>query len=213
MCLAFKVSKSGYYHCKDRKPSKRAIENQVVSKEINILFNESKGRYGSPKITHELREKGWKISRPRVARIMRQEGLKSIICKKFRGVTTDSKHQFPVASNVLNRNFSASRPAEKWVSDITYIPTSQGWLYLTIVMDLFDRKIIGWSLSTDMTTGNTVLAALRMALLNRSVDRPLTFHSDRGVQYASYAFTDELNLSSMFDFIVSFKLETRCLSS
>ncbi len=141
----------------------------------------------------ELKERGWKVSRPRVARIMRSEGLRSVICKKFRVTTTDSNHRFPVAENLLQRDFHASRPGIKWVSDITYIPTDQGWLYLTIILDLYDRKIVGWSLSTDMTTQNTVLTAWRMALINRPVEQcQLLFHSDRGIQYASYGFGDEL---------------------
>ena len=192
MCKSFKLSKSGYYHWKDREPSRRSVETLRLSRAIDTVYMESKGRYGSPKITDQLIEQGWKVSRPRVARIMRSKGLKSIICKKFRGVTTDLNHRFPVAENILQRDFHADRPSAKWVSDITYIATEQGWLYLTIIMDLFDRKMIGWSISTDMTTQNTVLAAWKMALINRPVNKDLLFHSDRGVQYASYAFTDEL---------------------
>ena len=193
MCKIFKMSRSGYYHWMNRKPSQREIERQQLGREIEMLYKGSKGRYGSPKITDELKDKGWKVSRPRVARIMRSEGLKSIVCKKFRGSTTDSKHNLPVAENLLNRNFEADRPGHKWVSDITYIPTRQGWMYLTIVMDLYDRKVIGWALSTTMTTQCTVIAAWRMAILNRPISQTLIFHSDRGVQYASYIFTGELS--------------------
>ncbi len=117
-----------------------------------MIHQESNGRYGSPKITSELTDRGWIVSRPRVARIMRCEGIRSITCKKFRGTTTDIKHDYPVAENILDRNFEASSPGQKWVSDITYIPTWQGWMYLTIIMDLFDRKIVGWSLGTTLTT-------------------------------------------------------------
>jgi len=192
MCRVFKVTKSGYYDWLKRKPSKRAIQSQQITREIKALYQNSRCRYGSPKITDELRDNGWKVSRPRVARIMRLEGLKSIICKKFRGATTDSRHNLPVAENHLNRDFSASAPSQKWVSDITYVPTTQGWVYLTIVMDLYDRKIIGWSLSTSMTTQATVIAAWKMASRNRPVKKGTIFHSDQGVQYASYAFSDEL---------------------
>ncbi len=160
-----------------------------------MIYHCSNKRYGSPKIAIELAEKGWKVSRPRVARIMRTEGLRSIICKKFRGTTTDSRHYFPVADNLLNRDFHADEEGQKWVSDITYIPTRQGWMYLTIIMDLYDRKIVGWSLSTSMTTQSTVLTAWRMAVLNRPIRGKLLFHADQGVQYASYAFTEELNRS------------------
>lgn len=162
-----------------------------------MVYKESKSRYGSPKITKELLGKGWKISRPRVARIMRLEGLRSIICKKYRGVTTDSKHNFPIAENHLKRDFHASSPGHKWVSDITYIPTSQGWMYLTIIMDLYDRKIIGWSLSTTMTTQDTIMIAWRMAILNRPINQTLIFHSDRGVQYASNVFSERLKNQSI----------------
>ncbi len=197
MCKVLKVSKSGFYEWLSRKPSKRQLENQKITKHIKMIHDNSRRRYGSPKITEELKDLGWSISRPRVARIMRYHGIRSIICKKFRGTTTDSKHHYPIADNLLNRNFQARSPGEKWVSDITYIATQQGWIYLTIVMDLFDRKIIGWSLSTDMTTQNTVLAAWRMALLNRPIQKGLVFHSDRGVQYASYAFSNQLDSSQV----------------
>lgn len=158
-----------------------------------MIYQQSRRRYGSPKITLELKDIGWKVSRPRVARIMRSEGIRSIVNKKFKVVTTDSNHGFPVAENVLGRNFRADGPGRKWVSDITYIPTHQGWMYLTIIMDLYDRKIIGWALSTNMTAQDTVLAAWRMAVLNRPIlPEQLVFHSDRGVQYACKAFTDKL---------------------
>lgn len=197
MCKVFKISKSGFYDWQKRKPSARQLENQQISKEINRVYKASKSRYGSPKITDQLRDNGWQVSRPRVARIMRNEGIRSIVSKKYRGFTTDSKHSLPVAKNHLNREFLADRPGQKWVSDITYIPTKKGWLYLTIIMDLFDRKIIGWALSTQMTTNETVLAAWKMAIVNRPITEPLIFHSDRGVQYASHTFKDKLSQYSV----------------
>jgi len=193
MCKVFNLSRSGYYDWQKRKPSARQIVNQQITEQIKQVYQESKGRYGSPKITEELVSNGWKVSRPRVARIMRSNGIRSIVSKKFKVNTTDSSHNLPVAENHLDRDFSASRSAEKWVSDITYIHTAQGWLYLTIIMDLFDRKIVGWALSTDMTTECTVLAAWKMAVLNRPIRQPLIFHSDRGVQYASKAFREEIS--------------------
>ena len=193
MCHVFKVSRSGYYDWFHRKPSQRELDRLQVSKEIQMIYQQSNGRYGSPKITRELNEKGWRVSRPRVARIMKLQGIRSIIHRKFKVVTTDSKHNFPIAENLLNRNFKTDVPGQKWISDITYIPTRQGWMYLTIIMDLYDRKVIGWALSTTMTTQATILAAWRMAMLNRPIEQnQLIFHSDRGVQYASYAFTIEL---------------------
>ena len=197
MCSVFKVSRSGYYRWVNSKPSNREIERERVMKAIKELYVNSNYRYGSPKITHDLHDLGWRISRPRVARLMKREGLRSIITKKFRGTTTDSRHSFPVANNILNRNFIANEAGQKWVSDITYIPTKQGWLYLTIVMDLYDRKIIGWALSSTMTTEATSLAALQMALKNRSLSEQLIFHSDQGVQYASYAFTKLLKQNNI----------------
>jgi transposase InsO family protein len=192
MCKVFKVSRSVYYDWQKRKPSARQVENEEITKEIRRVYKESKNRYGSPKITNDLVSNGWKVSRQRVARIMRSNDIRSIISKKFKVTTTDSSHSLPVAKNHLNRDFTANRPVEKWVSDITYIPTEQGWLYLTIIMDLFDRKIIGWALSTGMSTEETILAAWKMALINRPIRGLLTFHSDRGVQYASHVFKDEI---------------------
>lgn len=197
MCKVFKVSRSGYYDWLGRRPSPRSIERTRLVDQIRVLYEGSKRRYGSPKITDELRELGWVVSRPRVARIMRAEGLRSIICKKFTGMTTDSRHNLPVAENLLNRDFEATAPSQKWVSDITYVPTAQGWVYLTIVMDLYDRKIIGWSVSTSMTTEATILAAWRMTKQNRRIDPGMVFHSDQGVQYASHAFSDELKRSGV----------------
>jgi transposase InsO family protein len=192
MCRVFNVSRSSYYRWLNHKPSHRALEREEIIRDIRKIHQDSKQRYGSPKITHSLRDLGWHISRPRVARMMRSEGIKSIIMKKFRGATTDSKHSYPVAENHLNRDFHAGEKGQKWVSDITYIPIQQGWLYLTIIMDLYDRKIVGWSLSSTMTTQATTLAAWKMAIGNRPPTKQLLFHSDQGVQYAALAFTNQL---------------------
>ena len=191
MCNTFKVSRSGYYDWLHRKPSKREVESGQLKTAIGVIYKASKKRYGSIKVTKELTKLGWSTSRARVARMMRSEGFRSIINKKYRCTTTDSNHSLAVAENHLNRDFSASRPGQKWVSDITYIPTNQGCMYLTIVLDLFDRKIIGWALSTTMTTSDTVVAAWRMAIRNRPTYGVL-FHSDRGVQYASHSFKEEI---------------------
>ncbi|WP_306416979.1 IS3 family transposase [Fulvivirga maritima] len=192
MCKVLKVSRSGFYNWSNRRPSMRKLENEKVSAYIRTIHSNSRGRYGSPKITEELRDLGWRISRPRVARIMRNQGIRSIICRKFRGTTTQSRHNYPVAKNLLNRDFQANLPGHKWVSDITYIPTGQGWMYLTIIMDLYDRKIIGWSLSRSMACHDTIWPAWRMALINRPITNQLIFHSDRGVQYTTYSFSDHL---------------------
>ena len=164
------------------------MQTNRIRKEINSIYHENKGRYGSPKITAELKSKGFKVSGARVARIMRSEGLKSIIKKKYKVSTTNSKHNYPVSPNHLKRNFKALNPGQVWVSDITYIHTKQGWLYLTIIMDLYDRKIIGWALNDNMTAKDTIVTAWKMAVINRPISKALIFHSDRGIQYASQEF-------------------------
>lgn len=192
MCRVLKVTRSGYYDWLKRKPSQRSLERQEIVLEIKRIYQQSNSIYGSPKITNELKNMGWKVSRPRVARIMNIEGIRSITCKKYRVVTTDSKHNYPIADNYLGRDFQASQPGSKWVSDITYIPTKQGWLYLTIIIDLYDRKVVGWSLSTNMTARDTIMAAWKMATINRPIASGLLFHSDRGVQYACKEFAGTL---------------------
>lgn len=192
MCKVFSISKSGYYHWRQRKPSNRCQTNEAILSIIKEIYNTSKGRYGSPKITQELQKKGIKVSRPRVARLMKKSGLKSIVHKKYRVCTTNSNHNNPIAPNLLDRQFDVAAPGKVWVSDITYIWTNESWLYLTIIMDLFDRKIVGWSLSHTMATRDTVLPAWQMAVKNRKLERGLIFHSDRGIQYASNEFIKTL---------------------
>jgi putative transposase len=147
MCSVFGISRSAYYAWRDRKPSKRALENNVLKTLIRDLHTQAKSRLGSPKFTMELRDRGLLVSRPGVDRLMKQIGIRSIISKKFKLATIDSNHDHQPSENLLDRDFTAIRPAEKWVSDITYVRTKQGWLYLTIIMDLFDLKNIGWSMS------------------------------------------------------------------
>lgn len=136
----------------------------------------------------ELRASGIWVSRPRVARVMRRANMKSIVRQKYRIQTTDSRHIYTVSENYLGQDFTASRLAQKWVSDLTYIKTGEAWLYLTTIIDLADRKVIGWALSETMRAGDTALAAFRMAINNRPIVQPLLFHSDRGVQYACNEF-------------------------
>ena len=187
MCKVFKVSKSGFYDRCHYLASKRDNENRALLFEIKRIHLQSKASYGSPRITTELKVSGFNVSRPRVARLMKQNGIRSVHAKKF-VVTTNSKHSYPVVENKLDRNFYAEQAGKKWVSDITYIRTAKGWLYLTIVLDLFDRKVIGWSQSSDMTAENTIIKAWRMAVKNRPPSGQLTFHSDRGIQYACSDF-------------------------
>ena len=142
MCKVFKVSRSGYYNWLRSKPSKRNLENQLLLERIKGIYQDSKQRYGSPKIAMILNKDVKHASRVRIARIMRKAQIRSIIRQKFK-VTTNSSHQLPVCDNILNRDFKAQDLGEKWLSDITYIGTKEGWLYLTVILDLVDRKVIG----------------------------------------------------------------------
>jgi len=191
MCKVFKVSRSGYYSWIKHKPSKWDIENQKILEQIRQIHQESKQIYGSPKITEELRDRKVKVSRPRVARLMKKAQIRSKTVKKFK-VTTDSAHKYPIVENKLNRNFSVHSIGQVWVSDITYIWTTEGWLYLTIILDLADRKVVGWSLSKSLKAIDTVFPAWHMATMNRPITDQLIFHSDRGVQYACNAFAQLL---------------------
>lgn len=191
MCKVLKVSRSAYYKWITRKPSKRDLENKRLTENIRDIFFKSKRIYGSPRITLKLKSQGIRVSKNRVAKIMRKENLRSVIRKRF-VVTTDSKHNYPVVSNLLNRNFRVNGPGLVWVSDLTYIRTAQGWLYLTVIIDLWDRKVVGWSLSTSLKAVDTVIPAWIMAVKNRPITQELIFHSDRGVQYACNEFRNLL---------------------
>ena len=188
MCKVLKVSRSGYYSWLRSKPSRWEVENHEILKHIRQIHKDSRQTYGSPRITEELKRRDIKVSRQRVAKLMRSAKIRSKIAKKF-VVTTDSKHRFPIADNLLNRDFTVKAIGRVWVSDITYIWTGQGWLYLTIIMDLADRKIIGWSLSDSLKASATAIPAWRMAIINRPIIDQLIFHSDRGIQYACNEFT------------------------
>ena len=196
MCKVFKISTSSYYTWLNKGPSNRWKENESLLIDIMNIFDNSRGTYGSPRITVELHAQGKQVSRQRVARIMRAAGIQARRRKKF-VVTTDSKHDYPIAPNVLNRKFSASRPGKIWVSDITYVRTKNGWLYLTVIIDLYDRKVIGWSMSTGLTTEETIIPAWMMAVWNRPITQELIFHSDRGVQYACDDFTKILKSNKL----------------
>jgi len=181
------VSRSGYYAWLGREPSGHEKEDRELLRLIINIYEENKGRYGSPRIWRELVEEfNRRLSRKRVERLMKTH---SIYAKRKRKwvKTTDSSHNLPVAENLLNRDFTAMNPGEKWVSDITYLSTKTGWQYLTVILDLWDRKIIGWNIADDMGTVN-LCEALKMAVGNRSPRKGLVFHSDRGVQYCSELF-------------------------
>jgi len=182
------VSRSGYYSWAGRTPSERSRQNKKLSKAIKKTWENSYKLYGSPRIHEALLRDGWQASRSRIARLMRAEGIASQIRPKWIQ-TTDSSHHWPVADNLLDRNFDPNELGVALVGDITYILTKQGWVYLTTVMDLGDRQIIGWSLSKTMHAQDTSLAALKMALARRKLSAGALFHSDRGVQYACGEFT------------------------
>ncbi|KKK90046.1 hypothetical protein LCGC14_2727000 [marine sediment metagenome] len=187
----FKISKSGYYDWLGRVPSKRVMENEAISSTIRDVYEDSFGSYGAPRIKAELWKRGYCISRPRVARIMRANNLFAKRKRKFQ-TTTHSKHNYPVAPNILDQDFTVYRPNQVWVSDITYIKTKQGWMYLTVIIDLFHRKVVGWSMGQTLSTGDTIVPAWNMAIKSNNITKELIFHSDRGSQYASSTFTDIL---------------------
>jgi len=174
-----------------RGPSDRTKENQRLTRRIKQIWLDSGKTYGSPRIHQQLLRQGEQLSRRRVARLMTKEGIQSQIRPKW-VATTDSKHQLPVAPNRLDQEFTTDQLGQVWVSDITYIPSNQGWLYLTTTGDLADRQILGWSFSEGMRADQTVIPAWRQACQKRAIDQKLIFHSDRGIQYACEEFRDLL---------------------
>jgi len=196
MCRVIRIGSGSYYKWKNHPLSKRKLENISLVAEIKKSFDASKKTYGSPRIHWDLKGLGFSVSRQRIARLMKEEGLQSKIRKQWK-VTTNSSHKYPVAPNLLGQNFTVSRENEVWVSDITYIKTREGWLYLTVIIDLFDRAVVGWSLSKTMFAKDTTVNAWRMANINRKINAPLLFHSDRGIQYACKEFTNHLKANSL----------------
>lgn len=188
MSQLFGVSRSGYYRWLSRGPSARAIANQHLRAAIRRVWEASGRTYGSPRIHRQLVADGWSASRPRVARLMQAMGIQSQIRRKWKAPSGRS-HNVAVAPNLLGRRFSPSKLGQVWVSDITYFPSNQGWLYLTTVMDLADRQILGWNLSRSMKAEETSMAAFRQAAAKRSPTDSLLFHSDRGIQYGCSEFT------------------------
>jgi len=202
MCKVLGIGLRSYYDWKSNPVADRKLKAIAIQEEIKTIYFKRKQRYGSPRITMDLQSQGIKISRVTVAKYMRSMGLRSKLGRKFKA-TTDSKHTHRIMENILNREFKVMEPSKVWVSDITYIHTKEGFLYLTTVIDLYDRKCIGWSISDGMSAEETSLAAWKMALKNRSITRGLIFHSDRGVQYACEKFANTLN---------SYKIITRSMS-
>ena len=183
MCRVLTLSRSGYYDWRGRPPSDRARANVQLAADVHRVYAANKGRTGAPRITKHLRDEGQKVGQNRVARVMRTERLRAKAAKKYKA-TTNSSHSLPVAPNLLEQDFTAATPNQKWVSDITYIATDEGWLYLAVVLDLYSRLVVGWAMAERMTA-KLVCDALRMALWRRKRPTGVIVHSDRGSQYCS----------------------------
>ena len=187
LCDVLGVSPAGYYAWRSRPESERSAANRDLVEDIRRVHRDTKGRYGSPRIHAELKAQGRGVSRGRIERLMHRHGIRAIIARPRRMRTTDSRHDFPIAPNLLDRNFTAAAPNRIWLTDITYIETDQGWLYLAAVMDLYSRRIVGWAMA-DHLRADLPLAALKMAISAQRPGAGLIHHSDRGVQYASAGY-------------------------
>jgi len=196
LCLAFEVTRSGYYAWLQGQETPRQAANRALMTEIGRIHQEKRGRYGSPRVTAQLRREGHRCNHKRVERLMRQHGLRGRSSCKRRVCTTNSDHDHPIAPNLLKGRAAPQRPNEVWVADITYIPTAEGWLFLAAVMDLYSRQILGWSVWESLEAGGA-MQALRRALVNRGYPTDVIHHSDRGVQYACCAYRQELKTQGL----------------
>lgn len=205
MCQILKVVRSGYYAWNNREKSKRTIENEKILDEIKQSYEDSRGLYGSPRIYEDLKGKGVKCSKNRIARLMRINGIKANIKCKYKVYKSVSSTQ-NIAPNLLEQNFKTNKINNVWVSDITYIKTQEGWLYLATILDLCSRKIVGWSMSNRITN-EIVIKAIKNALMTRKPKSGTMFHSDRGSQYTSW---EVINLLKDNDFIQSMSSKGNC---
>lgn len=205
MCRVLRVSVSGYYAWWKRAESQRSLRNRALLTKIKVVHDQSRRLYGSPRITATLKAQGEVCNAKRVARLMRQHGIKAKTVKKFK-VTTNSRHCYPVAANLLSRQFAVPCANRVWVSDITYLWTQEGWLYLAGTLDLYSRQIVGWALSERLDADLT-MTALRQALGRRRVQPGLLHHSDQGVQYAA---TDYRKLLDNHQFVASMSRRGDC---
>ena len=195
LCSVLQCSTSAYYSWRAGKARRREDHRRRLAALVSITWRESAKTYGSPRIFQAIKAARVPCSRSHIIRIMKESQIWAIHKRKFR-VTTDSEHGLPVAANLLARDFVATRPNEKWVSDITYVRTSEGWLYLAVILDLFSRRVVGWSMRSDLKT-DLLLEALRMAIRARRPPAGLIHHSDRGVQYAGHLFQEALQKARM----------------
>ena len=196
LCAVLEVTRSGYYAWLNGQETARQIANHLLVQQIRRVYREKKGRYGSPRVTQQLRREGQRCNHKRVERLMRQHGLKGCSSCKRRTHTTDSNHDQPIAPNLLLGRAAPGRPNEVWVSDITYVPTAEGWLFLAAVMDLYSRQILGWSVWESLEAGGA-LQALKRALANRDHPTGVIHHSDRGIQYACHAYREQLKAADL----------------
>jgi transposase InsO family protein len=191
MCIVLEVSPAGYYAWRSRPESARSTANCELLSAIKRVHQDNCGRYGSPRIHIVLQKQGRGASRGRIERLMRRHGVRAIMAPPRRVRTTDSRHDLPIAPNLLNRNFTAAAPNRVWLADITYVSTGEGWLYLAAVMDLYSRKIVGWAMRDHLRT-ELASTALAMAIQRQRPAQGLVHHSDRGVQYASHDYRRRL---------------------
>jgi putative transposase len=205
MCKVLEVNRSSYYKRRKREKGKRFKENKELLEKIREVFTVSKERYGSPRITAELKRQGMHCNKKRVARLMNKNGIAARMFRKYRN-TTNSDHNRTRCENVLRREFRRQRTNEVWSSDITYIRTDEGWLYLAAVIDIYSRKVIGWQLNKNLNS-DLVERALENALMDRKVESGIIFHSDQGVQYASERFRNMLKANG---FIQSMSRRGNC---
>lgn len=198
LCDVLEVSVSGYYDWRKRQraPSTRSMENQKLLKEIQQLHQKSRTTYGSPRIFKQLQQMGHRHSRKRIARLMKENFLRGVQRKRWRIHTTNSKHHNPIAPNLLLDRSAPSKPNEVWVSDITYVPTKQGWLYVAGILDLYSRRIVGWAMG-ERLDASLVLSAWNMAVVHRLPTAGLIHHSDRGVQYTCADYRKALSQSTV----------------
>lgn len=195
MAQVLAVSLSGFYSWLRREKSQRVRDDEVLSEKITVFHCGSRSTYGSPRIHKDLQAAGHRVGRKRVARLMRSAGIRGKTKRKFK-TTTTSRHQRPKADNLVRQNFGATDPNTLWASDITYVPTAEGWLYLAVTLDLFSRKVVGWAFSNRLTDESTP-GALEMATRQRPTSAQLLHHSDQGVQYASIGFRAALKTNSI----------------
>jgi transposase InsO family protein len=205
MCRMLGIAPSGYYAWKERPPSRKSVRDGVLLVHVRAAFKASRRRYGSPRVHADLRATGHRVGRKRVARLMRQDGLRARHRRRFVH-TTQSRHKFPIARNVIARAFEVSAPNQVWVSDLTYLRTQTGFVYMAVVLDLFARRVVGWAVSRNLDAGIAV-EALRRALALRPAPSGMVHHSDRGIHYAC---TDYRTLLASHDITPSMSRKGDC---